>query len=147
MLCLFRMKTRLNETWCMQAPTGPPKPFQGVGRTLGERSSSDTPPVAESKAASSSASPSTSSGLNGLSVDDSLPSTTIQLRLADGTRMVARFNTSHTVGHIRTFIEASRPGMATTYQLQTGFPPKVLGDTSLTIEQAGLANSVVIQKM
>lgn len=131
----------------MQAPTGPPKPFQGVGRTLGEGSSSATPPVAKPKAASSSASPSTGSALAGPSVDDSLPSTTIQLRLADGTRMVARFNTSHTVGHIRTFIEASRPGMATSYQLQTGFPPKVLSDASLTIEQAGLANSVVIQKM
>ncbi|XP_078174762.1 plant UBX domain-containing protein 3-like [Carex rostrata] len=131
-----------------QAPVAPPKPFQGVGRTLGEGSSSDTPPVAEPKAASSSTNPSTVSGsLIGLSVDDSLPSTPIQLRLADGTRMVARFNTTHTVGHIRTFIEASRPGMATNYQLQTGFPPKVLSDTSLTIEQAGLSNSVVIQKM
>ncbi|KAJ3700639.1 hypothetical protein LUZ61_004344 [Rhynchospora tenuis] len=130
-----------------QAPVAPRKPFQGVGRTLGEGSLSDIPAVSEPRASSSSSGPSTGSGLVGLSVDDSLPSTTIQLRLADGTRMVARFNTSHTVGHIRAFIEASRPGMATSYQLHTGFPPKVLSDSSLTIEQAGLANSVVIQKM
>ncbi|KAJ1696095.1 hypothetical protein LUZ63_004607 [Rhynchospora breviuscula] len=130
-----------------RAPVAPPKPFQGVGRTLGEGSSFDIPAATEARTSSSSSGPSTGSGLVGLSVDDCLPSTTIQLRLADGTRMVARFNTSHTVGHIRAFIEASRPGMATSYQLHTGFPPKVLSDSSLTIEQAGLANSVVIQKM
>ncbi|KAJ4761425.1 UBX domain-containing protein [Rhynchospora pubera] len=130
-----------------RAPVAPPKPFQGVGRTLGEGSSFDIPAAAEARTSSSSSGPSTGSALVGLSVDDSLPSTTIQLRLADGTRMVARFNTSHTVGHIRAFVEASRLGMATSYQLHTGFPPKVLSDSSLTIEQAGLANSVVIQKM
>lgn len=32
----------------------------------------------------------------------------LQLRLADGSRMVARFNTTHTVGDIRRFILASR---------------------------------------
>ncbi|CAM8973089.1 unnamed protein product [Rhodiola kirilowii] len=36
----------------------------------------------------------------------------------------------------------------TAYQLQSmGFPPKQLLDPSQTIEQAGLANSVVIQRL
>lgn len=83
----------------------------------------------------------------GLVVDDSLPSTSIQLRLADGTRMVSRFNYSHTIRDIRAFIDASRPGGDRNYQLQTmGFPPKQLNDLDETIEQAGIANSVVIQK-
>lgn len=61
--------------------------------------------------------------------------------------MVSRFNIHHTVGDIRAFIDASRPGAARNYTLQTvGFPPKQLTDVSHTIEQAGLANSVVIQK-
>ncbi|KAL3521915.1 hypothetical protein ACH5RR_014749 [Cinchona calisaya] len=119
-------------------------PFQGVGRTLG--SSSSTPEVPE---------PTVTAPLNtaptpsmGLVVDESLPSTSIQLRLADGTRLVAHFNYHHTVGDIRSFINSSRPDGARTYQLQTvGFPPKVLTDASQTIEQAGLANSVVIQKL
>ncbi|KAG1327040.1 plant UBX domain-containing protein 4 [Cocos nucifera] len=121
-------------------------PFQGVGRTLGGGSSSDTPisePTPAAAASSTAASPSI-----GLSVNDSLPSTSMQLRLADGTRMVARFNTHHTVADIRAFIDASRPGSVRTYRLQTvDFPPKQLTDVTMTIEQAGLANSVVIQKL
>ncbi|KAG0493325.1 hypothetical protein HPP92_004319 [Vanilla planifolia] len=118
-------------------------PFQGVGRTLGEGSSATASP-------SSAPPPSTfaPTPFAGLSVDGSLPSTSIQLRLADGTRMVSRFNLHHTVGDIRSFIDASRPGAAGDYRLQTvGFPPKELTDVAQTIEQAGLANSVVIQKL
>ncbi|KAJ3694907.1 hypothetical protein LUZ60_000284 [Juncus effusus] len=124
------------------APVGPKNPFQGVGRTLGGTSGGSTAEIPPQDASSSAGSTPL-----GLTVDDSLPSTTIQLRLADGTRMVARFNTSHTVGHIRAFIDASRPGAVRTYQLQTGFPPTILTDPSLTIDQAGLANSVIMQKM
>jgi UBX domain-containing protein 1 len=74
--------------------------------------------------------------------------TSIQLRLADGTRMVSRFNHHHTIRDVRAFIDASRPGGVTSYQLQTmGFPPKQLTDLDQTIELAGIANSVVIQKL
>ncbi|PIA50582.1 hypothetical protein AQUCO_01200047v1 [Aquilegia coerulea] len=118
--------------------------FQGIGRTLG---SSVTPAAPEPTVA---ATPLNAARLPsvGLVVDQKLPSTSIQLRLADGTRMVARFNYHHTIGDIRAFIDASRPGSPRTYNLQTvGFPPKQLTDASQTIEQAGLANSVVIQKL
>ncbi|CAD6260625.1 unnamed protein product [Miscanthus lutarioriparius] len=57
------------------------------------------------------------------------------------------FNMHHTVGDIRSFIDASQPGAARPYQLQTGFPPKQLADPTQTVEQAGLANSVIMQKM
>lgn len=115
-------------------------PFNGVARTLGSGSSE---PSSYSMADTNSAIPSPSLAF---SVDETLPSTSIQLRLADGTRMVARFNIHHTVGDIRNFINASRPG-SRSYKLQTvGFPPKQLNDDSITIEQAGLANSVVMQK-
>lgn len=118
--------------------------FQGVGRTLGSASSDDSVSEPAVAAPTSITVPSPSAGL---SVDASLPSTSIQLRLVDGTRMVARFNTHHTIGDIRAFIDASRPGAARNYQLQTvGFPPKQLIDDTKTIEEAGLANSVVIQK-
>ncbi|CAI0550935.1 unnamed protein product, partial [Linum tenue] len=74
-------------------------------------------------------------------------STSIQLRLADGTRMVSRFNLHHTVRDVRSFIMASRPGEAQGFQLQTmGFPPRQLTDPDQTIEDAGIASSVVIQK-
>ncbi|PPD67133.1 hypothetical protein GOBAR_DD35989 [Gossypium barbadense] len=113
--------------------------FQGVGRTLGSGSTSATPEETSSTSPLNTApNPSPS-----LVVDERLPSTSIQLRLADGTRMVARFNLHNTVGDIRSFIDASRPESATIYQLQMmGFPPKLLVDPTQTIEQAGLANSV-----
>ncbi|KAF5207407.1 Plant ubx domain-containing protein [Thalictrum thalictroides] len=118
-------------------------PFQGVGRTLG---SSATPAAPEPTVAATPINAVRSPSV-GLVVDQTLPSTSIQLRLADGTRMVARFNYHHTISNIRAFIDASRPGSPRTYNLQTvGFPPKQLTDASQTIEQAGLANSVVIQK-
>ncbi|CAH8315314.1 unnamed protein product [Eruca vesicaria subsp. sativa] len=117
--------------------------FQGVGRTLGGASSSTLPNL--SNLADVAAVPSTSS--QSLVVDETLPATSIQLRLADGTRMVARFNNHHTVNDIRAFIDFSRPGNPVNYSLQVmGFPPKPLTDPLQTIDQAGLANSVVIQK-
>ncbi|XP_038689171.1 plant UBX domain-containing protein 4-like [Tripterygium wilfordii] len=118
-------------------------PFQGVGRTLGSSSTQPAPePTATSASLNSAHIPST-----GLAIDEALPLTSVQLRLADGSRLIARFNYHHTINDIRAFIDASRPGGARNYQLQlVGFPPKVLNDPTQTIEQAGLANSVVIQK-
>ncbi|CAH2078294.1 unnamed protein product [Thlaspi arvense] len=117
--------------------------FHGVGRTLGGASSS-TAPSSVSNLADIAAVPPPSLSVV---VDETLPSTSIQLRLVDGTRMVAKFNNHHTVNDIRAFIDYSRPGNLVNYNLQVmGFPPKPLTDPSQTIDQAGLANSVVIQK-
>ncbi|KAH6796023.1 hypothetical protein C2S51_037009 [Perilla frutescens var. frutescens] len=119
-------------------------PFQGVGRTLG--GTSDVAPMeASSVQTVLTAAPAPSPGLV---VDQAQPSTSIQLRLADGTRMVSRFNNHHTIRDIRGFIDASRPDGPRTYQLQNmGFPPKQLADLDQTIDEAGIANSVVIQKL
>ncbi|KNA09258.1 hypothetical protein SOVF_154940 [Spinacia oleracea] len=117
-------------------------PFQGVGRTLGSSSSNSSELSASVTAINSAPAP-----VMGLVVDDTLPSTSIQLRLADGTRMVSRFNYHHTVRDIHAFIDASRAVRTGAYTLQMmGFPPRQLNDVDQTIEQAGLANSVVIQK-
>ncbi|XP_047938426.1 plant UBX domain-containing protein 4-like [Salvia hispanica] len=119
-------------------------PFQGVGRTLGSSSATVSAPDTTIAAPLLSA-PAPSEGLV---VDKSLPSTSIQLRLADGTRMVAHFNHHHTIADIRSFIDSSRPGGTRSYQLQTvGFPPKVLTDLTQTIEQAGLLSSVIVQRL
>ena len=79
--------------------------------------------------------------------DPSKPKTSIQIRLADGSRQVAEFNVDHTVGDIRRFIRAARPDMTTAYTLATAFPPSQLQDDTVTIQSAGLCNAVVIQKM
>jgi UBX domain-containing protein 1 len=80
-------------------------------------------------------------------VDDSLPSTSLQIRFTDGSRVVARFNTSHTISDVRAFVDATRPGEASDYTLQVGFPPKPLDDETKTIEEAGVAKSVIIQRV
>lgn len=41
---------------------------------------------------------------NAVSVDSSLPVTTVQIRLADGSRLVGQFNHSHTIADVRRFI-------------------------------------------
>ncbi|KAJ0251162.1 Plant UBX domain-containing protein 5 [Hirschfeldia incana] len=124
-------------------PPKPKNPFKGVGRTLGDSGSGSAEPQAPPAGMHTAPGPS-----RGLVVDQAAPTTSIQLRLADGTRLVSRFNKHHTVRDVRGFIDASRPGGSREYQLLTmGFPPIQLTDFDLTIEQAGIANSVVIQKL
>ncbi|KAF8646010.1 hypothetical protein AX16_007436 [Volvariella volvacea WC 439] len=80
-------------------------------------------------------------------VDQSLPTTSVQIRLADGTRMVARMNLMHTVRDIRNFINASRPeNLTRPYTIGTTFPNRTLDDDTVTIEAAGLKNSVIVQR-
>lgn len=39
-----------------------------------------------------------------LKLDEAQPTTSIQIRLADGSRLSGRFNMSHTINDIRTYI-------------------------------------------
>jgi len=78
--------------------------------------------------------------------DESQPCTSVQLRLMDGSRLVARFNLTQTVGDLRAFIAASRPDLGSAYRLATAFPPTELADDTKTLRDAGLANAVVVQK-
>lgn len=77
--------------------------------------------------------------------DESKPMTSIQIRLADGSRLVAKFNLDQTVGDVHSFVRASRPSLES-FTLSTSFPPKPLEDATQTIQDAGLAGSVVIQQ-
>jgi len=80
-------------------------------------------------------------------VDQTQPTTSIQIRLTDGTRIVARMNLTHTVGDIRNFINASRPeNLSRPYTIGTTFPNRTLEDDKVTIQAAGLVNSVVVQR-
>jgi len=115
--------------------------FAGSGRTLGGSSSSGAGP-----SSSSQQPPAAEDTGEWAGVDESQPTTSLQLRLYDGSRMVARFNNSHTIADVGRFIRASRPDMTAQYQLTTGFPAAPVADESLTLEAAGLLNAVIIQK-
>lgn len=115
----------------------PPKPklkaYSGAGElrhlcATGNRLGSPTTPSAATNMPGSFPSSSSSSAIGGLAapvrappsyqVDASQPTTSIQIRLADGSRQVAKFNHSHTVGDLRQFVSMTRPGeSARTYGL------------------------------
>ena len=135
----------------------PPEPkyraFQGSGRTLGGSSSSG--PSSDAAAGGVDAGPSSDAaaaagadaGASAWSVDEGAPTTSIQLRLRDGSRVVGRFNLTHTVADVRAFIASASPANASgTYSLQlSGFPPRRLEDEAQAVGD-GLANSVIIQR-
>uniref|UniRef100_A0A0E0HTV6 UBX domain-containing protein n=1 Tax=Oryza nivara TaxID=4536 RepID=A0A0E0HTV6_ORYNI len=121
-------------------------PFHGAAKTLGTPSDNNSTPPEATSAAAAASSTETASKTVTITVDDSLPSTSLQIRFVDGSRMVARFNTSHTIADVRVFIDTTRPGEAGDYTLQAGFPPKPLDDMSKTIEEAGVANSNLDKK-
>ncbi|XP_010581211.1 PREDICTED: UBX domain-containing protein 2B isoform X5 [Haliaeetus leucocephalus] len=81
-------------------------------------------------------------------IDDSMPATKIQIRLADGSRLIQRFNQTHRIKDIRDFIIQSRPAFATTdFVLVTTFPNKELTDESLTLQEADILNTVILQQL
>jgi len=79
-------------------------------------------------------------------VDESQPTTTIQIRLHDGGRLVIKCNHSHTVGDIRSHIEAAHPS-GKAMELRITYPNKILYEDHLTIKDAGLLNAAIVQKL
>ncbi|KLT38993.1 SEP-domain-containing protein [Cutaneotrichosporon oleaginosum] len=120
----------------------PAKPFSGGGNRLG----SATPEVAGAGSAPAAAvAPAAPPAAKAeIKVDESKPSTTIQLRLGDGTRLVVKVNLDHTVADLRGLASSARSD-SRAFVLQTTFPNRELSDNE-TIEQAGLKNAVVVQR-
>ena len=112
------------------------KPFSGSGQRLGapvpgdgnttSASASAAPPA---QSASSTASPSAAPV-----IDSSQPTLMIRIQMPDGTRMPARFNTTHTLGDIYGFVEGASPETRTrSWVLATTFPNKEHTDKSLVL--------------
>ncbi|KAI9320134.1 SEP domain-containing protein [Dichotomocladium elegans] len=143
-----RVARRQDEDY-VAPPKAPPKPFEGAGHRLGsplvasEGSSRASTPGAFPSASAAVSSPSTPAQT--LTVDESQPMTQIQIRLGDGTRLVTKLNHTHTVGDIRRYIDANRPTNVP-YILQTTFPVKELKDDRATLKEAGLMNTVIVQR-
>uniref|UniRef100_A0A8D1Q8E6 NSFL1 cofactor p47 n=2 Tax=Suina TaxID=35497 RepID=A0A8D1Q8E6_PIG len=124
-------------------PKGAFKAFTGEGQKLGSTApqvlnTSSPAQQAENEAKASSS----------ISIDESQPTTNIQIRLADGGRLVQKFNHSHRISDIRLFIVDARPAMAaTSFVLMTTFPNKELADESQTLKEANLLNAVIVQRL
>ncbi|KAJ7675594.1 SEP domain-containing protein, partial [Mycena polygramma] len=139
---------RTEEDWVPPKP----KPFSGAGNRLGapvpgsSTSSSTTAAAAGSASqgsAGANASGGSASGASSITprfeVDSTQPTTSVQVRLADGTRIVCRMNLTHTAQDLRNFINAARPeNLTRAYTIGTTFPNRVLSDMGATIEGAGV---------
>ncbi|KAM8947505.1 NSFL1 cofactor p47 [Pelodytes ibericus] len=116
--------------------------FTGEGQKLGSTAPQVLSAPSPSQQAANEAKASSS-----VSLDESEPVTNIQIRLADGGRLVQRFNHSHRIRDIRLFIVDARPAMAATgFVLMTTFPNKELTDENLTLQEANLLNAVIVQR-
>ncbi|XP_036085457.1 NSFL1 cofactor p47 isoform X1 [Rousettus aegyptiacus] len=124
-------------------PKGAFKAFTGEGQKLGSTApqvlnTSSPAQQAENEAKASSS----------IAIDESQPTTNIQIRLADGGRLVQKFNHSHRISDIRLFIVDARPAMAaTSFVLMTTFPNKELADENQTLKEANLLNAVIVQRL
>jgi UBX domain-containing protein 1 len=79
-------------------------------------------------------------------LDPSQPQTTLQLRLADGTRLVTQFNLSATMNDLYAFVGRARPTTGREFVLQTIFPTKVLERGETTVEEEGLKGGTVVMR-
>lgn len=120
-----------------EAYTPPPptvKPFTGAGHSMRDDSApaDAVGPVTPQEAV----------------VDDSQPTTSVQLRLHDGSRRVLKLNHSHTVAQLRAHVATLVPPGAR-FELSTQFPRTKLAaaDDAKTIADAGLLNNTVVASM
>jgi len=80
--------------------------------------------------------------------DPTAPVATVQIRLADGSRLVAKLNHSNTVQQLRQYITIARPQYAaSTFALLTTFPNRELTDEKQNLKDAQLIGAVVVQKL
>lgn len=107
------------------------RPFGGSGQRLGavvpgvEGSSSSPAPATSSAAPSSSNAP---------TVDDAQPTIMIRIQMPDGTRLPARFNTTHTIDDVYGFVQGASPDTQTrSWVLSTTFPNKDHTDRSMVL--------------
>ncbi|KAM0246216.1 hypothetical protein ACHAP5_004838 [Fusarium lateritium] len=106
------------------------KPFGGSGNRLG----AVVPGVSEGSSSTTAAPAAAPSSSSAPSVDDSQPTIMIRIQMPDGTRLPARFNTTHTIDDVYGFVQgASTDTRTRPWVLSTTFPNKDHTDRSLVL--------------
>ncbi|KAJ7734272.1 SEP domain-containing protein, partial [Mycena metata] len=77
-------------------------------------------------------------------VGESRSTTSVQIRLPDGQKMVCHINLTQTVADLRNFINTSRPNLTRPYTISAAYPTRVLKNENATIQQEKLENSAVM---
>jgi len=123
------------------------KAFQGSGQVLG----SIAPQVATAVPTASAAvdpAQAEAAAKQKVGLDEAQPTSNIQVRMADGSRLIARLNHTHTVGDLRAYITTARPQYASVpFALLNTFPPTELTEETKTLKEAGLLGAAVLQRL
>ena len=77
--------------------------------------------------------------------NDSLPHTTVQLKLLDGKKLAVKLNLSCTVEDLQRAAAAAHASSGKAFVLKAGFPPRVLDVPAATLEAAGLQGASITQ--
>ena len=134
------------------APKKKYKPFSGGGQRLGSPTpgaGSSTYTDVATTPATARASESAGGATPTVDVNESQPTITLQIRLGDGTRLSSRFNTTHTIGDIYSFVHASNTASrGRVWVLMTTFPSKELSDKEVVLGDLAefKRGGVVVQK-
>ncbi|CAG0896164.1 unnamed protein product, partial [Darwinula stevensoni] len=134
----LNMEDHRDETYT--APKVIKRPFTGKGHLLG----SPAPPVIGATGMNTQEDKEANEehAKKELKLKDGEPVTTIQVRLADGTRLIIKANHSHTVDDICTYIFSTQ-----VFGLYGGFPSKELVEGRQTLKEANLLNALIIQRL
>lgn len=129
------------------APKQAYKLYSTEGQKLGETAGS-VPVVASSSLTIDEKKTNEDTAKKSLGLDSTKPSTQIQVRLTDGTRLVVKLNLTHKLKDLRAYINSARPEYyPRSYTLLTSFPNKEFTNNEETIEEAKLQSASVIQKL
>lgn len=110
--------------------------FHGEGQSLGSTAAAPEGGIID---------PATTSSME-FTVDESNPTTVIQVRLLNGKRLKVKINVSASILQLVHHIQASGDAGEESYALSAGFPPKILDDLNKSIDESGLKGSQIIQK-
>lgn len=117
----------------------PFRSFSGQGRSLGSAASHTNNNSNATTAPSAIFDPTTLS--EPPAWNESAPSTSIQVRLANGQRRVIRLNLSSTLHDLASYLRMDADGKP--FRLVSGFPPKPLDDGNANVESLGLKGAQV----
>jgi UBX domain-containing protein 1 len=126
--------------------------FTGVGQSLGSSNHYNNNNNTSSSSSNGIITPSTFLTSSPIpSLDESQPITSIQIRLHNGKKIIVKCNLQDT---IHTFVsriiqqqQDNGNSNEQSFVLSSGYPPRVLNDMNKTVEECGLKNAQVIQKL
>ncbi|XP_018117433.1 UBX domain protein 2A L homeolog isoform X1 [Xenopus laevis] len=131
------VEDRKNQDYLLRKPNI--DPFSGLGQRLGS---------AAPKVITKDMETCNEQSLPSVELNELEPLTNIKIWMADGKRIVQKFNTSHRIKDVRDFLERIPwKSVKVPFTLATSFPLRDLMDETITIQEANLQNSVLVQKV